>query len=132
MNSARVGMVALVLAAAGCSTLQPVREPAQFIPAMHPKVVFVTYKNRSIIEVAQPRMSGDTIHGTLQGHSTPIAVPLRQIQSIAALQHNKKRTIIMIAGLSVLTAATIYGIAGSWSGKAQECDYKRWPPTCSN
>lgn len=117
----RVLLPAILLGATGCVTLLPVRDPAQFIPTSHPQVVFVTYVNRTRMYVTQPRVSGDSLFGTMQGQSNTVAVPLSQVRLIEAVQHSRKRTIWMIAALAVATAS------GAWalmhSGVGEPCDY---------
>jgi len=105
----RVPLVAVLLSSVGCVSLQQLREPAQFIAAENPKVVYVTYKNRTVEGVAQPRVSGDSLFGALQGNpSHRVAVPLSQVQLMRAKQPDRKRTIMLIAGLGVFTAANLY------------------------
>ena len=117
----RVLLVAVLLGTVGCATLQPLREPAQFIAAENPKVVYVTYKNRTVEGVAQPRVSGDSLFGALQGNpSHRVAVPLSQVQLMRAKQPDRKRTIMLIAGLGVFTAANVYMLAKT--GSDVSCD----------
>jgi len=117
----RVPLIAVLLSTVGCATLQPLREPAQFIAAENPKVVYVTYKNRTVEGVAQPRVSGDSLFGALQGNpSHRVAVPLSQVQLVRAKQPDRKRTIMLIAGLGVFTAANLYMFLGT--GSDVSCD----------
>ena len=117
----RVPLVAVLLSTVGCATLQPLREPAQFIASENPKVVYVTYKNRTIEGVAQPRVSGDSLFGALQrSPSHRVAVPLSQVQLVKAVQPDGKRTAMLIAGLAVFTATSVYVLAKT--GKDVSCD----------
>ena len=117
----RVPRAAALLSLAACATMQPVKDPAQFIPEASPQVVFVTYINRATMFVAQPRVSGDSLFGTIQGQSRPVAVSLGQIQLIEAMQHSRKRTTWMIAALAVATASGMWALLHS--GVGEPCDY---------
>jgi len=118
----RVPLVAILLNTVGCATLQPLREPAQFIASENPKVVYVTYKNRTIEGVTQPRMTGDSLFGALQrSPSHRVAVSLSQVQVIKAVQPDKKRTTLLIAGLGVITATSIFVLLKT--GVDASCDY---------
>jgi hypothetical protein len=85
----RALLPAILLGSVGCVTLLPVRDPAQFIPQSNPQVVFVTYVNRTKMFVTQPRVSGDSLFGTMQGQSHTVAVPLHQVRLIQARQTDK-------------------------------------------
>ena len=120
MTIVRVPLLVVLLGSVGCATLQPLREPAQFIAKENPKVIYVTYKNRSVVGVAQPRVSGDSLFGTLQGQPAPVAVPLSHIQSIEAIQPDGKRTALLIAGLTVFTVGGVYILLKT--GQDESCD----------
>ena len=118
----RVPLVAVLLSSVGCVSLQQLREPAQFIAAENPKVVYVTYKNRTVEGVAQPRVSGDSLFGGLQrSPSHRVAVPLSQVQFVKAVQPDGKRTAMLIAGLGVITASSIFVLLKT--GVDASCDY---------
>ena len=117
----RAPLVALLLSGAGCATLQPLRQPEQFIAAENPKVVYVTYKNRTVEGVTQPRVSGDTLFGALQ--RSPIhrvAVPLSQVLLVKAVQPDRARTTMLIAGLAAFAATSVYVLAKT--GNDSSCD----------
>src|SRR6266568_4037764 len=81
----------VLLSAIGCASLQPVRDPAQFIPQHLPARVWVVTTNNATLAVAQPRIDGDTLRGTWEGRSAPLAVPLRDIERVEAVQRDKTR-----------------------------------------
>jgi hypothetical protein len=120
MAIVRVPLLVVLLSSVGCATLQPLREPAQYIAKENPKVIYVTYKNRSVVGVAQPRVSGDSLYGTLQGQPARIAVPLSAVQLIEAIQPDGKRTALLIAGLTVFTVGGVYILLKT--GKDESCD----------
>jgi hypothetical protein len=111
-----------------CASVQPVREPARFIAETNPKVVYVTHRNRSLIAIGQPRISGDSLLGVWEGSARPVGVPLSQVTSIQARQHNKTRTTLFIVGLTAFTAGTAYALALAGNGEPKYCDYTSWPP----
>ena len=129
MKLVHVPLAGLLLSTVvGCRTVQAVREPAQFIPQEKPNLVVVLMNDNSQVPVAEPRMSGDTLFGTWLGLGEPIVMPLNQVQRIDAIQRNRKRTTMMIVGLSVIGAAGVYAIAsGAFSGTP--CDYSYQPGT---
>ena len=120
MTIVRVPLLVILLGNVGCATLQPLREPAQFIANESPKVVYVTYKNRSVVGVARPRVSGDSLFGTVQGQPAPVAVPLSTVERIEAVRPDGKRTALLIAGLTAFTFGGVYVLLKS--GKDQSCD----------
>lgn len=124
MSCIRVSLAAVLLGSAACRSVQPVMQPSQFIPRANPEVVIVTYNDNSEVPVAQPRMSGDTLLGTWQGLGEPVAVPMSQVQRIDAVQRDRKRTTLLIAGLTAVTAAGVYALIQATSG-SDVCDYGR-------
>jgi hypothetical protein len=113
MRVARVPLMAAALTGVGCATLQPVQQPAQFIPEANPRVVYVTFRNHSKVTITEPRVSGDSLYGTVPGASQPVAAPLGHIALMEAVQRDKTRTRWLIAGLGVLTAAGAFALTQS-------------------
>ncbi len=123
MRLVRVPLAAVLLSSVGCATLQPVSEPAQFIRKANPQTVYVTLRNHSKVVLTQPRVSGDSLIGALQGVSYPVAVPLNHVQRIEAAQRDNKRTTWLIAGLSALTALSVYALAHAGGAGGPEPEY---------
>lgn len=96
---------------AGCMTVRPVLAPAQFIPQTNPQLVYVTYTDNSIVPVAQPKISGDSLVGTWAGLAEPVAIPFNQIQVVQAKQPARGRTRLLIAGIVAFTAASAFTIS---------------------
>jgi hypothetical protein len=120
MTIVRVPLLGILLSSIACATLQPLREPAQFIAKENPEVVYVTYKNRSVVGVARPRVSGDSLFGTVQGQPAPLAVPLSNVERIEAVRPDGKRTALLIAGLTAFTVTSIYVLLKT--GNNPSCD----------
>ena len=130
MRLMQLPLAGLLVGAVGCATVQPIREPSQFIPQAKPNLVVVIYNDNSQVPVSEPRMSGDTLFGTWLGVGDPVAVPLSQVRRIDAVQRDKKRTTLMIAGVTLLAAGGVYALAiAGKSGHACDLTYK--PPTVS-
>jgi hypothetical protein len=120
---------AMLLAAVGCKSVQPVVEPAQYIPAHKPNLVVVIDQDNAEILVADPQMAGDTIKGVWSGVGDPIAMPLDQVQRIDAIQPNKKRTRMLVAVLAVVGVAGGYALAQAIDEDGTACDYSYQPDT---
>jgi len=108
MTVMRLPLVATLLGAMACATVQPLRDPAQSISSLKPQVVYVTYKDNSKIPVTAPRVSGDSLYGTWQGVNEPVATPLSAVRLIESKQPNPKRTTALIAGVAALTAGAVW------------------------
>lgn len=128
MSSPRVPLAAFLLSTVACTSVQQVREPAQFIPQTKPDVVVVFYHDNAQVPVAEPRISGDSLIGTWAGLGEPVAVPLSQVARIDAVQRSKKRTTFLIAGLTAVTAAGIYALVQASTGGRRVCDYSTGGP----
>jgi hypothetical protein len=125
MKDARLSLLAALAASAGCSTLQPVGDPARFISEARPQVVYATHTSGAVVAVARPRVSGDTLLGTREGLSLPVALPLSQVERVEAVQRDKKRTTLMIVGVTAVTATL--GILVAQAGAGEACDYSLPP-----
>jgi hypothetical protein len=125
MKHAHWSLLAALAGSAACSSLQPVGDPARFISEAHPKVLYATHNSGAVVAVAEPRVSGDTLLGTREGLSHPVALPLSQVQRVEALQRDKKRTTLMIVGVTAVTATL--GILLAQAGGGESCDYSLPP-----
>lgn len=128
----------MLLGAVGCVSVQPVQQPAQYIPRVNPDVVVVIYKDNSQVAVAKPRMIGDTLVGTWVGLGEPVAVPLSSVQRIDAKQRSGKRTALLIAGVAVMAAGGTYAILRVTDNRyldpttLQDCEDNPEAPGCPN
>ena len=116
MSLARVSLAPVLFSAIGCATMQPVRDPAQFIPQHLPAQVWVVTTNKATLGIAQPWIDGDTLRGTWAGRSDRLALPLRDVQLVQAMQRDKTKTIVLVATLTTLTAAGVYGFTRRGGG----------------
>jgi hypothetical protein len=124
MKPARVLLPALLLAVTACSSVQQVRDPAQFL-ATNPALIVVTYEDNSEVPISEPRLRNDTIIGTWEGLSEPVALPLSRIQRVDAIQKDTKRTTLLIVALAGATAVATYGFVRAVQDHGFICDYFR-------
>ena len=114
-------LAGLLLAAAGCHVVRPV-QPATFIPQHNPEVVWVTYTDNSFVPVQGPRIDGDSLMGTWQGLAEPIAISLKEIQTVQARMPAPKRTVLLATVLTATVGGAIYSIATAGnSGALTNC-----------
>ncbi len=124
MKIARVFLAALFLASTACSSVQQVRDPAQFL-ATNPSLIVVTYEDNSEVPILEPRLRNDTIHGTWDGLNETVALPLSRVQRVDAIQKDSKRTTMLIVGLAAVGAAVTYGMVRAVTDHGMICDYSR-------
>jgi hypothetical protein len=118
MNS--VVLAGVVLALAGCKTVQNV-QPTVYIPEHNPPVVWVTYLDNSFVPVSSPKIVGDSLVGTWQGLSEPVAISLKEIQTVQAKMPSPKRTIILASVLTLAVGGAVYSITQGANGPQDTC-----------
>jgi hypothetical protein len=121
MKHARVLLAGLLLAAAGCVTVQKVK-PAEFIPAHSPPVVWVTTNDNSYTPVARPEIVGDTLKGMWVGMSEPVAISLDEIRTVQAKMPSPKRTALLVTVLGLATGGVIYTMVTAGTTGPQGCN----------
>jgi hypothetical protein len=126
MKSLRVAAAAFVMLASACRSVQPV--PIDFIPDSKPPVVYLSDQYGLTRAVANPRISGDTVVGTNLGGTKPIAVPLSQVERVAALRPNRAQTVLLVGGIAAVVGLMTYTVVTKAFGDgSQFCDYDRQP-----
>jgi hypothetical protein len=103
----------LAVSMAGCTTLQPVGQPAQFIAEKQPSFVVITtdavQEGDDPLVINAPRVQEGQLSGLLFGEQTQ--VPFAKIHTVQAKQFNKKRTIYFgVASAFVLGGITFLAI----------------------
>ena len=93
--------------AAACTSLQHV--PVDYINTEKPEVVHLANSHGVVTTVLNPTTSGDTVYGTAMG-SKPVAVSLRQVESISTVRHSTGRTVALVAGATSITALVAYAV----------------------
>ena len=124
MTRKSIPLAGLLLAAAGCHAIRPV-QPAQFIPTMHPDIVWVTYTDNSFIPVSSPQWVGDTLKGIWAGVQEPVAIPVGEIQTVQAKVSSPKRTAMLFTVLGASAVAVGYTIAQGFGGPQAGCGFTK-------
>jgi hypothetical protein len=99
--------VAMLCSAAACTTLRPVA-PAEYIPKYGPDVVWVTAADKTVVPVAGPQVTRDTLTGTRMGTQEQITLPLKDVTKVSAKMHDPGKTAILIVGIGTFTVAMLY------------------------
>lgn len=120
--SLRGGAVLCALAAAGCHSLQPV--PLHYITETSPAVVYVADGFGVVTTVANPRLSGDTVIGTVPGENREVALPPREVQRVSTVRLNRGRTAMLVGGIAVAGTFMAYAVLSNAGGRSDfTCDY---------
>jgi len=105
--SARFSLIAFA-ASVGCTTVVPVGAPREFVLLKQPHIVWLTESRDSVFRMTNPRLSGDTIIGLVNGKTT--AVPLSQVTELRAARRSTTKTIALAAaGVTAVAAVVWYG-----------------------
>jgi hypothetical protein len=116
----------------GCTTLQPVLQPVDFVTQKSPKYVLITTAEledgEDPIMLSQPRIvEGALVGFDLYGEST--RVPVSGIRVMRASQFNGRRTAFAVVGGAVIVGTIGFMIASQ--GKGIDNTYCP-PPRCEN
>jgi len=116
--------VAALLGTAACTSVRPVLNAREFIPARQPNRVWVVNNQNESYILTAPRLEGDNIVGMLLNSSEEMSIPLGSAQLVEARQRDKKKT--MVAGVilgAVLGSVVFLAVkAGSTPGDNQDYD----------
>ena len=118
MNPVRVLSIALLAGTLACSSRQAV--PVDFISTSAPPSVQVSDGYR-VVDVIQPRVSGDSLSGLVNG--APTAIPLRRVQQITTIRHSRSRTVLLIGGVAAVSGLVAFAFMSDGSGEMVECNY---------
>lgn len=124
----RVTAAVTLVATTACVGLQPVWDPARFIAETKPPVVYVMKGREAVLTITNPRVTGDTVLGTLPGESEPVVLPLSAVQNIGTVRFSGARTAMLVGGLVALGGLATFAVLSRASGDGSEfCDYDRQP-----
>ncbi len=105
----------VALATVGCYGVRPVWSPEEYLAQSKPAEVHVLLKTVSPVRkvtpitVANPRLVGDTLHGTgLDGGS--VAVAWADVVDVYARQLDSKRTAFAVSGTALLSGLIVYAL----------------------
>jgi len=119
MNRGISACLLFTLSATACTSVQPVRtEPAPFIAAKHPGVVYVVDKDGRPYTVARPHVEGDSVVGVSPKLDKSVGLPLSSVGSIAAAQPDHTRTALFIVALGAGAGGMGYALAHMGGGNA--------------
>ena len=111
----RVPLAGLLLALAGCMTVQKI-QPAAYIPLHSPAVVWVTTNDNAYTPVASPQIVGDTLKGTWVGLQEPVAISIKEIHYVQAKMPSPKRTVLLVTVVGAALTSVAYTIATAGNG----------------
>jgi hypothetical protein len=115
--------VAALLGTAACSTVRPVLNAREFIPAQRPdRVWVVNSKNESFVLTA-PRVEGENIVGTLQGSGTQMIIPLGSTQLVEARQRDKGKTLAVGVIMGAVAGGVLFLVANAGSSEPDPQNY---------
>jgi hypothetical protein len=124
MMMGRLTTAGLLATTAACARVSEVFEPARFISERSPSVVYVTQRNRAVVTIVNPHVSGDTVVGTVWGENRPLAVPFSDVHSVSAVRVDGVRTTLLALGVTAGAALSAYILFGSANGRNDWfCDY---------
>ena len=101
----RVALVALFCGVGACTSVQRI-QPTTYLEVNAPPVVWVTYKNSTVVSVAEAEVRRDTLRGTLQG--ARVKIPLAEIDNVQAKVHDRTKTALLLGALGVAAVSTVY------------------------
>ena len=113
---------AALLATAACSSVKPVANAREFIPAHQPDRVWVVNTKNESYMLNQPRVSGDSIVGTLNGGRV-MKIPLANTQLVEAKQRDKGKTLAVAVIGGVVAAGTIFLMASAGDSEGDDQSY---------
>lgn len=118
----RASLLGFALLGAGCASVRPVSDPGAFISQANPRVVYVTHQSGALLTLSDPRVHGDSLLGRWEGAAQTLSLPLREVARIEAMQRDKTRTVLAIAGITVVTGALAYLITRE-AGPSRPCNF---------
>lgn len=107
MLMTRIATAALAVGAAACMTIQPVRQPAQFIQTKKPQLLWVTNSDGEVMTLSNAHVDGDQVVGMWEGIHEEVKVPFSQARLVEARQVSPLKTAVLggtlVASAGVLT-----------------------------
>jgi hypothetical protein len=114
---------------AGCAIWQAA--PVSVIPETNPRLVRLVDGYGVRRDIANPRVSGDTVYGTAQEDDRAIAFPLSQVERILIRRVDRGRTAVLVAGLTFVGAIATYAISLPRDPQGRGCiDITGQPAPC--
>lgn len=112
----RFVMAATALSAAvGCYRVKPVWEPEQFLNHAKPEVVYLRMRDVPPIAMDNPRLIGDTLHGT-RPEGGAVAVAWSNVLDVYAKQIDGTRTAFAVTGMTIVSGLIVYSLVQNSGG----------------
>lgn len=123
--AARAGAALLIVALGGCTSMSPVKTPANYIESVQPKLVRVTRADGTRFNMTGAHLQGDTLMGFVVHEGGAMGefteMPLGDVKSVEAQQYAHGKTALAImAGIgawAVVTYVYVSIIENSTSSK---------------
>lgn len=115
--------VAALLGTAACSTVRPVLNARDFIPAQRPDRVWVVNDKNETFVLTAPRVEGENIVGTLQGSGTQMIIPITSAQLVEARQRDKSKSLAVGVIAAVVGGGVLYLVANAGNSAGADQSY---------
>ena len=107
-HHAKRAVALVVLTTWGCTSLQPVAQPAPYISAKHPETVYLLDNMGRFYTVVKPHLEGDSVVGVSARMDRPVGMPLTSVSRMLAPQPDQARTVLLGATVAAGAAALVY------------------------
>ena len=119
----RILSAAALLGTVACSSIQPVMNAREFIPAKQPQRVWVVNQQNESYVVTSPRVEGDNIVGVLLNSDREVTIPIQNAQLVEARQRDKKKTLIAGLVLGGVVGGTVFLAMNAGNTKGDDQSY---------
>jgi hypothetical protein len=117
----RATSLLILVTVTGCSTMQPVAQPREFMQARKPGRIWVTRQaTPTMVEVSAPQMVGDSLVGFVEGEY--VEIPFNDVQTVQARQYSRSRTMAFILGISAVVVGGLILAGGGLGSNMVEDD----------
>lgn len=121
IQSAMTAAVTVVLA--GCMSMQPVKQPVEFLQRNNPEVLRLHQPGQELVVLRSPRLlSNGTVAGFDVIENANAEYSLSAFQVVEAKQIDKTRTAFLAAAGAALVGVAAWGIAHPGEGKSRFCE----------
>jgi hypothetical protein len=118
MNVKHVILSALVATLPACMGTYRV-SPEKYVPAAHPSQIVVADQSGAVILLDGPQVVNGNLVGIESGTPDTVSIPVDKVEDALVRHGSKARTIGLVSGLTIGTAAAVAFIASQ--GHASPC-----------
>jgi hypothetical protein len=119
----RLLTAAALLGTAACTSVKPVLNAREFIPANRPARVWVVNTQNESYVLTAPRVEGDNIVGMLLNSGEEMSIPIAKAQVVEARQRDQKKTLIMGVVLGSVVGGVVFLAASSGNSDPDPQNY---------